>query len=43
MLENNEFQVKKNQELEAVTFEDIETVEEIVTGAVSGLVACCIA
>lgn len=33
---------QKPEALEAVTFDDLETVEEIVTGAVSGLVGCCI-
>lgn len=28
--------------LEEVSFEDIETVEEIVTGATSGFTGCCI-
>lgn len=34
--------VNKNEELTEVTFDDIETVEEIVTGTVSGIAGCCI-
>lgn len=33
---------RKSEALEAVTFDDLEAVEEIVTGAVSGLAGCCI-
>lgn len=35
-------EMKKTEELVEVSFDDIETVEEIVTGAVSGLAGCCI-
>ena len=31
-----------SEELSVVSFDDVETVEEIVTGAVSGLVGCCV-
>lgn len=40
---NNEInEVVLDEELSVVSFEDLETVEEIVTGAVSGLAGCCI-
>ena len=35
-------EMKKTEELVEVSFDDIETVEEIVTGATSGFNGCCI-
>ncbi len=35
-------EIRKLEELTSVSFEDLETIEEIVTGAVSGLVGCCV-
>ena len=34
-------ELRKNEELTEVSFDDIETVEEIVTGSVSGFSNCC--
>jgi hypothetical protein len=33
---------RNNEELTVVSFDDLETVEEIVTGAASGVAVCCI-
>lgn len=35
-------EMKKTEELVEVSFNDIETVEEIVTGATSGILSCCV-